>query len=291
MQSRVVITCAITGNFTTRDQNPALPITPEEIAESALAAAEEGAAIAHIHVRDPNTGKPSMELEYYRDAVERIRARNKNLILNITTGPGCRFCVSDEDPRVAAPGTTLTLPENRVRQIEVLKPEIATLDLNTMNSGKDIVVNTPKHVTQMARMIRAAGAKPEIELFDSGDVHLARDLIRSGELEGPGMYSLVLGVKYGFDASPETMFFGRSMLPPGAFWTGFGIGRAHFAMAMQSWLLGGHIRVGMEDTVHLKKGELTPSNAAMVSHIRGILKEFGTEPATSNEARALLGLR
>ncbi|MBU6445273.1 MAG: 3-keto-5-aminohexanoate cleavage protein, partial [Alphaproteobacteria bacterium] len=153
------------------------------------------------------------------------------------------------------------------------------------------VVNTPKHVTQMARMIRAAGAKPEIELFDSGDVHLARDLIRSGELEGPGMYSLVLGVKYGFDASPETMFFGRSMLPPGAFWTGFGIGRAHFAMAMQSWLLGGHIRVGMEDTVHLKKGELTPSNAAMVSHIRGILKEFGTEPATSDEARALLGLR
>ncbi|MDE3115565.1 MAG: 3-keto-5-aminohexanoate cleavage protein [Pseudomonadota bacterium] len=291
MHSRVVITCAITGNFTTREQNPALPITPEEIAEAALAAAEEGAAIAHIHVRDPKTGKPSMELEYYRDAVERIRARNKNLILNITTGPGCRVCLSDEDLRVAAPGTTLTLPENRVRQIEVLKPEIATLDLNTMNSGKDIVVNTPKHVTQMARMIRAAGAKPEIELFDSGDVHLARDLIRSGELEGPGMYSLVLGVKYGFDASPETMFFGRSMLPPGAFWTGFGIGRTHFAMAMQSWLLGGHIRVGMEDTVHLKKGELTPSNAALVCHIRDILKQFGTEPATSAEARALLGLR
>lgn len=291
MHSRVVITCAITGNFTTRDQNPALPITPEEIAESALAAAEEGAAIVHIHVRDPETGKPSTNLDYYRDAVERIRARNRNLILNITTGPGCRFCLSEDDPKVAAPGTTLTLPENRVRQIEMLKPEIATLDLNTMNSGNDIVVNTPKHVTQMARMIRAAGAKPEIELFDSGDIHLARDLIRKGELEGPGMYSLVLGVKYGFDASPETMFFGRSMLPPGAFWTGFGIGRAHFPMAMQSWLLGGHIRVGMEDTVHLKKGELTPSNAALVAYIRDILKQFGTEPATSDEARALLGLR
>lgn len=290
MLPKIVITCAITGNFTTREQNPALPITPEEIAEAALGAAEEGAAIVHIHVRDPETGKPSMKLEYYQDAVERIRKRNRKLILNVTTGPGCRFCLSEDDPKVAAPGTTLTLPQNRVRQIEVLRPDIATLDLNTMNSGKDIVVNTPRHVTQMARMIRAAGAKPEIELFDSGDAHLARDLIRSGELEGPGMFSLVLGVKYGFDPSPETMMYARNLLPPGAFWTGFGIGRTHFPMAVQSWLLGGHIRVGMEDTVHIKKGELTPSNAALVVYIRDILKQLGAEPATTDEARAILGL-
>ncbi len=290
MQSKVVITCAITGNFTTREQNPALPITPEEIANSALAAAEEGAAIAHIHVRDPQTGKPSMELDLYRDAVERIRKRNPSLILNVTTGPGCRFCVGEDDPKVAAPGTTLTRPENRVRQIEVLRPDIGTLDLNTMNSGKDIVVNTPRHVTQMARMIRAAGVKPEIELFDSGDAHLARDLIRSGELEGPGQFSLVLGVKYGFDPSPETMLYARNLLPPGAFWQGFGIGRACFPMAVQSWLLGGHVRVGMEDTVHLSKGVLTPSNAALVAHARDILKQLGAEPATFAEARGLLGL-
>jgi uncharacterized protein (DUF849 family) len=290
MLPKIVITCAITGNFTTREQNPALPITPEEVADAALAAAEEGAAIAHIHVRDPQTGKPSMELEYYRDAVERIRKKNRKLILNVTTGPGCRFCLSEDDPKIAAPGTTLTLPQNRVRQIEVLRPDIATLDLNTMNSGKDIVVNTPRHVTQMARMIRAAGAKPEIELFDSGDVHLARDLIRSGELEGPGMFSLVLGVKYGFDPSPETMMYARNLLPPGAYWTGFGIGRACFPMAVQSWLLGGHIRVGMEDTVHIRKGELTPSNAALVIYIRDILKQLGAQPATTDEARAILGL-
>ena len=290
MHSKVVITCALTGNFTTREQNPAVPITPEEISDSALAAAEEGAAVAHIHVRDPQTGKPSMELEYYRQVVERIRDKNPSLILNITTGPGCRFVMSDDDPRKAAPGTTLTLPEIRARQIRTLRPDIGTVDLNTMNSGKDAVINTPGHVAQIARIIREAGAKPEIELFDSGDIHMARDLMRNGVFEGPGMFSLVLGVKYGFDPSPETMLYARNLLPPGAFWTGFGIGKAHFPMAIQSWLLGGHIRVGLEDTVHLKKGMLAPSNAALVTHIRDILKQFGVDPATTAEARELIGL-
>ena len=290
--SKVVITCALTGNFTTREQNPALPITPEEIADSALAAAEAGAAVVHIHVRNPETGKPSMELDYYRDAVERIRAKNRQLILNVTTGPGCRFCLSEDDPRVAAAGTTLVQPEVRARQIAALKPDIASLDLNTMNSGpKDIVINTRAHVTRIAKIIHDAGAKPEIELFHSGDIQLALDLIQDGVLQGPGQYSLVLGVKYGFDASPETMMYARNMLPRGAFWTGFGIGKAHFPMAMQSWLLGGHIRVGLEDTVHLKKGVLAPSNAALVTHVRNLLGELNAEPATSTEARGMLGLR
>jgi uncharacterized protein (DUF849 family) len=289
MQSKVVITCAVTGNFTTREQNPALPVTPEEIADSALAAAEEGAAIVHLHVRDPETGKPSMELDYYRQVVERVRARNPTLILNVTAGPGCRFCLSDDDPKVAASGTTLTTPENRVRQIELLRPDIGTLDLNTMNSGKDIVVNTPSHVTKMARLMRAAGVKLEVELFDSGDIHLARDLMHAGELDH-AHFSLILGVKYGFDPSPQTMVYARSLLPADCFWMGFGIGRSSFPMAIQSWLLGGHVRVGLEDTVHLKKGVLAPSNAAMVAHVRDTLKQLGTEPATVSEARALLGL-
>jgi uncharacterized protein (DUF849 family) len=284
-----IITCAVTGNITTVKQNPHLPVTPEQIATAVLEAAEEGAAIAHVHVRDPS-GMPSMETEYYRDVMDRVRRRNRDVILNLTTGPGGRFVPSDEDPRVAGPGTTLMAPEKRVEHIEILKPDVCTLDLNTMNSGEQVVINTPKNVIRMARRIRAAGVKPEIELFDSGDVHLARYLIQQGELEGPGMFSLVLGVRYGFDATPETMAYARSLLPPGAVWTGFGIGRAALPMVAQSWLLGGHVRIGMEDTVYLSKGELAPSNAALVRKARGLLMNLGATPATTGDARRIIGI-
>jgi uncharacterized protein (DUF849 family) len=284
-----IITCAVTGNITTVKQNPHLPVTPEQIATAVLEAAEEGAAIAHVHVRDPS-GMPSMETEYYRDVMDRVRRRNRDVILNLTTGPGGRFVPSDEDPRVAGPGTTLMAPEKRVKHIEILKPDVCTLDLNTMNSGEQVVINTPKNVIRMARRIRAAGVKPEIELFDSGDVHLARHLIRQGELEGPGMFSLVLGVRYGFDATPATMAYARSLLPPGAVWTGFGIGRAALPMVAQSWLLGGHVRIGMEDTVYLSKGELAPSNAALVRKARDLLMNLGATPATTGAARRIIGI-
>ena len=290
MKSKVIITCAITGNITKPEQSPYLPITPEQIANSALEAAEEGAAVAHIHVRDPETGRPSMRLEHYREVMERIRARNRDLVINLTTGPGGRFVPSAEDPRVAGPGTTLMVPEKRVEHIEALKPDISTLDLNTMNSGGEVVINTPANVRRMARVIRAAGVKLEIELFDSGDIHLARDLIASGDLEGPGLYSIVTGVKYGFDSSPETMLYARDLLPAGAVWSGFGLGRLEFPMVAQAWLLGGHVRVGMEDNLYLSKGELAPSNAALVAKARDILGQFGAEPASPAEARALLGL-
>ncbi|ABQ68142.1 3-keto-5-aminohexanoate cleavage protein [Rhizorhabdus wittichii DC-6] len=290
MHAKVIITCAVTGNITTREQCPHLPVTPQEIAEAALLAAEEGAAIAHIHVRDPATGAPSMEIDHYREVVERIRARRPELIINLTTGPGGRYVPGDEEPAVAGPGTTLIRPELRVAHIPILKPDICTLDLNTMNSGKQVVINTPANVTKMARIIRAAGVMPEIELFDSGDVHLARDLIAAGELDGPGLFSFVLGVRYGFDASPETLLYARNMLPAGATWTGFGVGRASFPMVAQSWLLGGHVRVGLEDNIHMAKGVLAPSNAALVRRAREILAGLGAEPATPAEARAHLKL-
>jgi|SRR5579859_207948 len=290
MKSKVVITCAITGNLTKPEQSPHLPITPEEIANSALEAAEEGAAVAHIHVREPDTGRPSMRIELYREVMERIRARNAGLVINLTTGPGGRFVPSEADPRVAGPGTTLMVPEKRVEHIEALKPDICTLDLNTMNSGGEVVINTPANVRRMARVMRAARVKSEIELFDSGDIHLAKDLIATGELDGPGLYSIVTGVKYGFDSSPETMLYARNLLPAGAVWSGFGLGRMEFPMAAQSWLLGGHVRVGMEDNLYLAKGVLAPSNAALVAKARDILGQLGAEPASPAEARALFGL-
>jgi uncharacterized protein (DUF849 family) len=289
-QQKVIITCAITGNLTKPEQSPYLPITPQQIADSALEAAEAGAAIAHIHVRDPETGRPSMSIDLYRDVMDRIRARNKSLVINLTTGPGGRFVPSEEDPKVAAPGTTLMLPEKRVEHVELLKPDICTLDLNTMNSGGEVVINTPRNVRKMAERIKAIGVLPEIELFDSGDCHLARDMFADGSLKGPGLFSLVLGVKYGFNASPETMMYGRDLLPPGAIWTGFGIGRAEFPMVAQAYLFGGHVRVGMEDNLFMSKGVLAKSNAELVAHAANILRSLGATIASSADAREMLGL-
>jgi uncharacterized protein (DUF849 family) len=287
---KVIITCAITGNLTRPDQSPYLPITPQQIADSALEAAEAGAAIAHIHVRDPETGAPSMDIELYRDVMDRIRARNRGLIINLTTGPGGRFVPSDADPKVAGPGTTLIAPERRVEHVELLRPEICTLDLNTMNSGGQVVINTPGNVRKMAARIRAVGVMPELELFDSGDCHLARDLIAEGVLQPKPLCTLVLGVKYGFNASPETMFYARGLLPEGATWTGFGIGRSEFPMVAQAWLLGGHARVGMEDNLYISKGVLAKTNAELVTHAANILQSLGAAIASPAEARAMLGL-
>jgi uncharacterized protein (DUF849 family) len=289
-QQKVIITCAITGNLTKPEQSPYLPITPQQIADSALEAAEAGAAIAHIHVRDPETGRPSMSIDLYRDVMDRIRIRNKSLVINLTTGPGGRFVPSEEDPKVAAPGTTLMLPEKRVEHVELLKPDICTLDLNTMNSGGEVVINTPRNVRKMAERIKAVGVLPEIELFDSGDCHLARDMFADGSLKGPGLFSLVLGVKYGFNASPETMMYGRDLLPPGAIWTGFGIGRAEFPMVAQAYLFGGHVRVGMEDNLYMSKGVLAKTNAELVAHAANILRSLGATIATATDARTMLGL-
>jgi uncharacterized protein (DUF849 family) len=287
---KVIITCAITGNLTRPEQSPYLPITPQQIADSALEAAEAGAAVAHIHVRDPETGRPSMGIDLYRDVMDRTRARNGRLIINLTTGPGGRFVPSEEDPKIAGPGTTLMLPEKRVEHIERLRPEICTLDLNTMNSAGQVVINTPPNVRRMAGRMRAAGVLPELELFDSGDIHLARDLIAEGTLKGPPLCTLVLGVKYGFNPSPETMMYARNLLPEGSIWAGFGIGRSEFPMVAQSYLLGGHVRVGLEDNLYMSKGVLAKSNAELVAHAALILKSLGAAIATPNDAREMLGL-
>jgi uncharacterized protein (DUF849 family) len=291
MADKTFITCAVTGNLTRPDQTPHLPITTEHIANECLAAAGEGAAVVHIHVRDPATGKPSMDVGLYRDVMERIRARDKKLIINLTTGPGGRFVPSPDDPKVFAPGTTLKPPLERVRHVVELKPDVCSLDLNTMNSGPDVVINTPANVRKMAKAMNDAGVMPELEVFDSGDIHLARDLLADGTLKGPGLFTIVMGVKYGFSSSPETLFYARSILPPGAIWSAFGIGRAEYPMLAQTWLLGGNVRVGLEDNIYLSKGVLAKSNAELVAKARRILEDLGGAVASADEARAMLGLR
>ena len=287
---RVFITCAITGNLTTPEQTPHLPITPEQITRSALEAAEAGAAIVHIHVRDPATGRPSMDLALYREVMESIRAANPALILNLTTGPGGRYVPTEGNPAVAAPGTTLTTPERRTEHIVALRPDICTLDLNTMNSGGQVVMNTPASVRRMAGLIRAAGVMPEIELFDSGDIALMNDLLADGTLAGPPLCSFVMGVKYGFQPSPDTVLYARALLPHSAIFTAIGIGRQVFPAVAQSYLSGGHVRVGLEDGVYLSRGVLAPSNAAMVAKARRMLDDLGATIASPAEAREMLGL-
>jgi uncharacterized protein (DUF849 family) len=287
---KIFITCAVTGNLTTPDQTPHLPITPEQIADACLGAAEAGAAIVHIHVRDPKSGKPSMELDHYRDVVERIRAKNTQLILNLTTGPGGRFVPSEDDPKVAGPGTTLVAPEKRVEHVAALKPDICTLDLNTMNSGGQVVINTPANVRRMAKVIAASGVKPEIELFDSGDIALMLDLLKDGSITGPALTSIVMGVRYGFQPTPETVLYARNLMPADASFTAIGIGRTVFSMVAQSYLAGGHVRVGLEDGVYIDRGVLAPSNAAMVEKARRIVEDLGGQIATPREAREMIGL-
>lgn len=285
-----ILTCAVTGNLTTREQHPGLPVTPEEIADACIASGRSGAAIAHIHVRDHQTGKQSMELAYYREVVERIKASGSNIIINLTTGPGGRYVPSDGHPGIAAPASTIMPPEKRVEHIAALKPEIATLDLNTMYSGTAVVINTPRNVRIMADVIRAAGARPELEVFDSGDIHLARDLIDDGTLSSPALFQIVTGVKYGAASTPETLAHMKSLLPTDCDWAAFGVGRYAFPMLAQSFLLGGHVRIGLEDAVYIGRGQLARDNAEMVEKAVRVVTDLGGVMASPQEAREMLNL-
>lgn len=290
MNRKTVITCAVVGSTTSRAQNPHLPITPAEIAQSALEAAQAGAAAVHIHVRDPATEKGSMDVRLYTEVVQRIRDSGSPVIINLTGGPGSRFIPSELDPQVAAAGSNLTTPVRRVEHILALRPDVATLDLNTMTSRNQVVINTPDMVRKMAGFIQSAGAVPELELFDSGDLQLANALIDEGTLRGPGLFSFVLGVKFGFVSTPETVLYARNMLPAGAHWTAIGIGRQSFPMVAQSWLMGGNARVGMEDNIYLGRGRLARTNAELVSQAVDLISLLGGEVASAAEARAMWGL-
>jgi uncharacterized protein (DUF849 family) len=285
-----ILTCAVTGTFPTREHNPALPVTPAEIAESCIGAAKAGAAICHIHVREPDTGRPSMKIEYYREVVQRIRGSGTDLIINLTCGPGGRFIPSDDDPTKPAPGTLFKAPEIRTEHIVELKPELCTLDLNTMWFGGGAVINTPRNLRIMAERMYAAGVKPELEVFDTGDLVMAQDLVAEGALKLPALFQIVTGIKYGMPSTPEAMLLARSLLPKNCEWAAFGPGRYAFPMLAQAFILGGHCRIGMEDTVHLAKGTPTPSNAALVEKAVRIIGELGGKLATVEEARSVLGL-
>jgi uncharacterized protein (DUF849 family) len=291
MNRKVMIACAVTGSADTPGKNPAVPVTPAQIAQSAIDAAKAGAAIVHIHVRDPQTTKPSMDVAHYRDVVQRIRDSGTDVVINLTTGPGARFAPGAEDPLKGGPGTNLKTAAERVRHVVELKPEICSLDMGSMNMGQYVFVNTPTILENMAVAIRDTGIVPELEVFETGHLLLAKRMIETGHIKGPGMFQICLGISWGQPATPEAMTYMRNLLPKDSPWFAFGISLHQFPMAAQAVLLGGHIRVGLEDNIYLGRGQLAPSNAALVEKAARIVEVLGDHLATPAEARQMLGTR
>ena len=290
MQRKVMISCAVTGSADTPRRNPAVRVTPEQIARSALDAAKAGAVIVHVHVRDPGTTRPSMDGALYREVVDRIRDSGSDVLINLTTGPGARFVPAEEDPQKPGPGTTMRPPAERVRHVVELKPDICSLDMGSMNMGPHVFVNTPTHLEAMAVAIRDAGVLPELEVFETGHLLLAKRMIEDGHIRPPGMFQICLGIAWGQPATTEAMSYMRSLLPHDAPWFAFGISLHQFPMVAQAVLLGGHPRVGLEDNLYLEKGKLAPSNAALVEKAARIIEILGDQVATPADARQLLGL-
>ena len=290
MSRPVIVTCALTGGGDTTGVSPHVPVTPEEIASEALAARAAGAAVVHIHVRDPKTGKPSRDLALYREVVRRIRESGSDVLLNLTTGAGARFAPDGSDPNRNAFAGGMATPEERMAHILELRPDICSLDIATMNFGAHAFVNVPAHVERIAAEVRAAGVKPELEVFDLGHLALTRQLQGRGLFADPPWVQICLGVPWGAPATTEAMLAMRQMLPPGANWSAFGIARDEFLMVAQAIILGGHVRVGLEDNLYLGRGHLAPGNVPLVERAVRIVRELGADVATPEEARAIIGL-
>ena len=291
MARPVIISCAVTGGSTEATRiNPHVPITPEQIANECIVAAEAGAHITHIHVREPDTGKATQELKYFREVVDRIRASGVDVLINLSTGFGGIFAPSRDDPRRASADSNITTPESRVAHVLELKPDLCSLDVVSMNLSHAAFINVPEHLEKMATMITAAGVKAELEAFDHGHLRLAADMFKRGLVKSPPLFQLCLGIDWGAPADTETMLLMRNQLPAGAVWAAFGISRLQFPMAAQAVILGGHVRVGLEDNLYLAQGKLSAGNAPLVERAVQIIESLGERRATMAEARQLLGI-
>lgn len=292
MNPKVIITCAVTGAGDTVGKHPAIPVTPEQIANAALEAADAGAAIVHCHVRNPKTGKGARNVELYAEVVERIRARNKTVIINLTAGMGGDLEIGPgEDPMRFGKGTDLVGGLTRLAHVEELLPEICTLDCGTLNFGDGdyIYVSTPAQLRAGAKRIQELGVKPELEIFDTGHLWFAKQLLKEGLLDDPPLFQLCLGIPWGAPADTGTMKAMVDNLPPGAHWAGFGIGRMQMPMVAQAMLLGGHVRVGLEDNIWLDRG-VHATNGTLVERAREIIERLGARVLTPAEGRRKLGL-
>jgi uncharacterized protein (DUF849 family) len=285
----VFITCAVTGSADSARKNPNVPVTPAQIAASALAAHAAGAAIVHLHVRDPQTGTASRDPKLFREVVERVRGENQDVILNLTGGMGGDLMLGPE----AAPldfraGTDFVGPQERMVHILELQPEIGSLDCGSLNFDEMIYGTTPGYLRTMAREYQTRNVRPELEVFELGHIELAKQLLAEGLIKRPALFQLCLGIKYGAPATSEAMQAMRDALPPGSLWSAFGLGRMQMPMVAQAVLLGGNVRVGLEDNLYLDKG-VAATNAQLVERARAIIELLGVRVLDARETRVRLG--
>ncbi len=292
MNQDVIVTCAVTGGGDTVGKHPGVPVTPKQIADAAMEAVEAGAAVVHIHVRDIETGKGGRDPTLYADVVDRLRSSNRDMVLNLTCGMGGDLVVDDKNPSKPGAGTDLVDAMTRMVHGAQLLPEICSLDCGSMNFGDSntLAVQTPNMLRAMAKRMKELGIKPEMEVFDTGQLWFGKQLVAEGLIEDPPMFQLCLGIPWGAPADTHSMAHMVSQLPPGAMWSGFGISRMQMPMVAQAVLLGGNVRVGLEDNLYLEKGVLA-SNGQLVEKAIRIIRELGARTLTPEEARKKLRLK
>ena len=295
MKRTVVLTCAVSGNAPVNPKYPHdYPVTPEEICAAVVEAARAGASVAHIHVRDPRTGNGTSDPALFREVVERIRNSGVDIVINLTAGHGALLLPDPEDESRALPGSDIQPIERRIAHLKDCLPEIASIDVTTGNqveAGFEFVyMNTTRTLRAMARRYQELGIKPELEAFQMGDVLFANQLVAEGLVDDPPLYQFVLGVKWAAPADPETMIYLRNLVPKAAQWAAFGIGRAQMPMAAQAVLLGGNVRVGLEDNLYLERGVFA-TNGQLVERARRLIEDLGEAVATPAQTRQMLLLK
>jgi uncharacterized protein (DUF849 family) len=292
MNNEVIVTCAVTGAGDTLGKHPEVPVTPEQISNAAIAAAKAGASVAHIHVRDPETGLGSRDVNLFKEVVERIRDSETDVVINLTAGMGGDWVPSEENPSMPGPGTDMIGPEERLAHVKEIHPEICSLDCGTMNfgNGNEIYISPPGYLREMASMIQEWGVKPELEVFELGQIRFAKQMIKEGLINEPPMFQICLGIPWGAEQTVDSMKVMKDELPTNASWASFGIGRMQMPMAAAAVAMGGNVRVGLEDNLYLEKG-VPASNDQLVTRVIEIIQRMGSRVLSPKETRDKLKLK
>ena len=292
MNNEVIVTCAVTGAGDTLGKHPEVPVTPEQISNAAIAAAKAGASVAHIHVRDPETGLGSRDVNLFKEVVERIRDSETDVVINLTAGMGGDWVPSEENPSMPGPGTDMIGPEERLAHVKEIHPEICSLDCGTMNfgNGNEIYISPPGYLSEMASMRQEWGVKPELEVFELGQIRFAKQMIKEGLINEPPMFQICLGIPWGAEQTVDSMKVMKDELPTNASWASFGIGRMQMPMAAAAVAMGGNVRVGLEDNLYLEKGVLA-SNDQLVTRVIEIIQRMGSRVLSPKETRDKLKLK
>jgi uncharacterized protein (DUF849 family) len=292
-ERKIILTCAVTGNAPFNREHPSFPITPSEIAAACVEAANAGAAVVHVHVRDPKTGEGSRNPKLFKETVDRVRDSGVDVIINLTAGLGAFFLPDPADESRGLPASDVIGVDERIEHLELCRPDIASLDITTGNqvegSMEFVYLNTTRTLRGMAKRFQHMNIKPELEVFGPGDIEFGKALVREGLVSGRPLFQFVLGVQWGAPADTRTILYLRDLLPPDALWAALGIGRLEMPVMAQTALLGGNVRVGLEDNLYLSRGVFA-SNGQLVERARSILEGLGLPLASPSEARRALGL-